>query len=85
MFGGGEWDLLTLEAVLPDGRGLTQRKSLLEPPQQQGALHCYGSLHFYFNAKEMGTVGAKCALLRLAHLMSDTLPLCVFKHHFDLC
>ena len=42
LFGGGEWEVLMLEAVLPDGRGLTQRRSLLEPPEQQGEGHSRG-------------------------------------------
>ena len=39
LFGGGEWEVLMLEAVLPDGRGLTQRRSLLDTPEQHGERH----------------------------------------------
>ena len=38
MFGSDEWEVLILEAVLPDGAGLTKRTSLLAPPPQQGAM-----------------------------------------------
>lgn len=38
MFGSDEWEVLMLEAVLPDGGGLTKRTSLLAPPAKKGAL-----------------------------------------------
>ena len=38
MFGSDEWEVLMLEAVLPDGGGLTKRTSLLPPPPKRGAM-----------------------------------------------
>ena len=39
---GGRWDVMTLEAVMPDGSGMTRRVSLVEQPPTQrpeGELH----------------------------------------------
>jgi len=32
VFDGGPWDVMTLDAVLQDGSGMTRRVSLLDPP-----------------------------------------------------